>query len=139
MQREIERLEELRQGSKAEYERALKAWITSDVKALVHLVFSSWLAELRESVRARDVEAAQDGMLLSQDAQIELAVKSWASSDAKSRALLVFMRWRDVMTEAAWQRDIAAVQKLLEMSRKASNAEYDRTLKSWASSDLKSL
>merc|ERR1712178_133651 len=65
-QREIEeardRMEKIKQSGNAEYERALKAWVSSDVKSLVHFVFSSWHDASKEAVREREIEEAQERM-----------------------------------------------------------------------------
>ena len=43
-----------------EYERALRAWVSSDVKSLVHYVFSSWHDVMRAAVGDREIEFAQE-------------------------------------------------------------------------------
>ena len=62
-QREIDEAQErMRKSGNAEYERALKAWVSSDVRSLVHYVFSSWHDALKEAVREREIEEAQERM-----------------------------------------------------------------------------
>merc|ERR1719506_3389186 len=52
------RSEQLRQCHSMQYEQTLKAWASSDVRSLLHYVFSSWHDVLREVARRRESAAA---------------------------------------------------------------------------------
>merc|ERR1719506_2507998 len=59
-QMEIEAAEDrMRQMHNAEYERALKSWVSTNDKSHVHYVFSMWHGALREAHRQQKIEAAQ--------------------------------------------------------------------------------
>merc|ERR1719506_2926951 len=77
-----DRLEQIRQSHNMEYERALKAWVSSDAKSLVHCVFSLWSDGLREAERQREIDAAKERMKQLKNKQYEQALKLMVTSDA---------------------------------------------------------
>ena len=75
-QRDIDAARELMAHiQNAQYERALKAWVSSDVKALLQGVFSLWHDKLVEAAMLRDIASAREQMAHNSNAQYERALQ----------------------------------------------------------------
>merc|ERR1719387_2812802 len=102
----------------------------------MHYFFSTWRDELKEAARQREIDAAQARMAQMQNEQYERALKQMVSSNDSSLMHYFFAAWRDELKEAARQREIdAAKARMAQMH----NAQYERALKQWVSSNDSSL
>ena len=70
-----------------------KAWVSADVKALVHYILAAWAAVGKEAAKVRVVDAAKDMMAQEQrggNAEYELAdARAWVSSASAAELLLL--------------------------------------------------
>merc|ERR1719428_2791637 len=130
--REIEeaqdRLEQIRQSHNTEYERALKAWVSSDVKSLVHYMFSVWRDMQREAVRQREIDAAEERLAKMQNTHYERALKLMVTSDINATVHYCFTVMHEEVKEARKRREIEEAQDRLEQIRQSHNMEYERAL-----------
>merc|ERR1719316_1728683 len=100
----------MRQVHNTEYERALHAWVSSDVKTLVHYIFSLWQDVVRQAERQREIDEAQERFSHIHNKQYERALKCWATSDLHSLLHYCFVVCHDLLKEARKRLEIEEAQ-----------------------------
>merc|ERR1711871_191536 len=131
--REIEEAQErMRQCGNAEYERALKVWVSLDVKWLVHYVFSKWHSVWRERLKDQEIEEAQARLEHMQNSQYERTLKLWTTLDTTALLHYCFVVIHDVLKAARSEREIQEAQERMAHMQ---NSQYERALKLWTTFD----
>merc|ERR1719399_483975 len=98
----------MQQTNNAQYERALKSMAMSDAESLVHYMFSLWVEFLKELLTQREIDAAQERLARTKNAQCERALKAFVMSDTHSLFHYCFSVWHDDLKELQQQREIDA-------------------------------
>ena len=87
------------------HELAVKVWIMSDVKSLVHHMFSLWFDVLRETVTHHEADAIEVASQCMKNAQCERSLKASSMSGTRATMHHCLAVWRDALKDAAHQHE----------------------------------
>ena len=77
-------MEKIKQNGNAEYERALRAWVSSDVKSLVHFVFSDDDSARRTVEDCPEIELLE-ALLYHENTEVQVASLSFFVTPSNPR------------------------------------------------------